>query len=636
MFEDDYPNNFNYDDHFLNDNFNNFEENKEEIQSDGQNDSTDKVINNSKKTMDKFLYNLTKNDNDKGYQNYIANKNKKQNMMNNNMMNNNNFNKRLIQQQKMNINNNIGMNTQFSMNKNNFNLNLVNDYDNIINENNKNMKKITNNNLVPYSRPYKYLKNKNINNYVQNENKLINNYSANNYKNLKNNNINIIQNDNEFDFNMNNNLYNNINNKRNFSKNLKDKNINSGYNTNIDDNRRKVNQNLNDNNLNIENDYDNLTDFSKENNNKSRGKQYKNINKVDINKNKSQQNMYNSLLNTIKQLNTYNSENKKSVLSLQLQYDNFQKSILSKLAEFLSTSKLNYNTKLQTLNLQSEEKISDLSAKLEILNSEKKKLINEQKLFKDKIAQITSENDNLQKENKNLNLIIQKIKSEENNNNQNIQLIAESEFKNVELQKEKDSLLKSLEEKNNEIKELKEQKEKLNKEISKFKNIMKDVKITMDNEEILQKNLIELDTKYKQLQKTYNDLLEEKKGFQGQLNILRSQKNVYLKEYNKNKDLITNLKTTNETLNKERDEFKRQRDIYKNEIEIIKKNNDKMNSIKLNNDIKAHSNQKLREAMNNLITEKNNIEKKCDVLQKRIEDIDKEKIRSRSIPKKKY
>ena len=164
---------------------------------------------------------------------------------------------------------------------------------------------------------------------------------------------------------------------------------------------------------------------------------------------------------------------------------------------------------------------------------------------------------------------------------------------------------------------------------------MKDVKITMDNEEILQKNLIEFDTKYKQLQKTYNDLLEEKKGFQGQLNILRSQKNVYLKEYNKNKDLITNLKTTNEILNKERDEFKRQRDIYKNEIEIIKKNNDKMNTIKLNNDIKAHSNQKLREAMNNLITEKNNIEKKCDVLQKRIEDIDKEKIRSRSIPRKK-
>ena len=35
------------------------------------------------------------------------------------------------------------------------------------------------------------------------------------------------------------------------------------------------------------------------------------------------------------------------------------------------------------------------------------------------------------------------------------------------------------------------------------------------------------------------------------------------------------------------------------------------------------------------MTEKNNIEKKYDVLQKRIEDIDKEKIRSRSIPRKK-
>ena len=67
----------------------------------------------------------------------------------------------------------------------------------------------------------------------------------------------------------------------------------------------------------------------------------------------------------------------------------------------------------------------------------------------------------------------------------------------------------------------------------------------------------------------------------------------------------------------------------------MKKNNDKMNSIKLNNDIKAHSNKKLKEAMDNLMNEKNDIEKKYGALQKRIEDIDKEKIRSKSIPRKK-
>ena len=75
-----------------------------------------------------------------------------------------------------------------------------------------------------------------------------------------------------------------------------------------------------------------LQNFSKENNNKNQGKKYNNINKVNKGKNKFQINIYNSLLNNIKQLNTYNSENKKSVLSLQLQYDNFQKNILSKLS----------------------------------------------------------------------------------------------------------------------------------------------------------------------------------------------------------------------------------------------------------------------------------------------------------------
>ena len=163
----------------------------------------------------------------------------------------------------------------------------------------------------------------------------------------------------------------------------------------------------------------------------------------NINSFSNKADIYNSLLENIKQLSNSNSENKKSVISLQSQYNNFQKMILSKISEFLSTSKLNYNTKLQNLNLQSEEKISELSAKLEILNSEKKKLTMENNSLQEKISEMTSENEKLQKETKNLNLIIQKIKSEENNSNQNIQLITESQFKIVELQNEKDSLSKS-------------------------------------------------------------------------------------------------------------------------------------------------------------------------------------------------
>ena len=82
------------------------------------------------------------------------------------------------------------------------------------------------------------------------------------------------------------------------------------------------------------------------------------------------------------------------------------------------------------------------------------------------------------------------------------------------------------------------------------------------------------------------------------------------------------------------DEYKKQRDMLKNELEIIKKNNDKMNAIKVNNNIKAQSNQKLQDTINNLTNEKNNLKNKNDILLKKIEDLDKEKYRSKSLPKK--
>ena len=57
MFDDDYPNNFNYNEHFLSDNLddnNNIEENKEELEFDEQNYNANNVINNMKKIMDNF------------------------------------------------------------------------------------------------------------------------------------------------------------------------------------------------------------------------------------------------------------------------------------------------------------------------------------------------------------------------------------------------------------------------------------------------------------------------------------------------------------------------------------------------------------------------------------------------------
>ena len=57
MFDDDYPNNFNYYEHFLSDNLddnNNIEENKEELEFDEQNYNANNVVNNTKKIMDNF------------------------------------------------------------------------------------------------------------------------------------------------------------------------------------------------------------------------------------------------------------------------------------------------------------------------------------------------------------------------------------------------------------------------------------------------------------------------------------------------------------------------------------------------------------------------------------------------------
>jgi hypothetical protein len=150
----------------------------------------------------------------------------------------------------------------------------------------------------------------------------------------------------------------------------------------------------------------------------------------------------------------------------------------------------------------------------------------------------------------------------------------------------------------------------------------------------MQKNLIEMENKYNELKKNYDMISDEKKSFVGQMNVLRSQKNNYAKEYNKNKEVLNNIKNDYDLLVKQRDEYKKEKIMLKNELEIIKKNNDKMNAIKVSNNIKAQSNQKLKDTINNLTNEKNNLEKKNDILQKKIEDLDKEKIRSRSQPKK--
>ena len=104
MFEDDYFNKLNYDNHFLAQHEDNNDLNEENQEIDlEQNDNTDNVIKKKKKTMNRFLYNLTKNDDDKEYQNFMINRGKNQNAKkrNNNIPNNFNLNKKNQFQQIM-------------------------------------------------------------------------------------------------------------------------------------------------------------------------------------------------------------------------------------------------------------------------------------------------------------------------------------------------------------------------------------------------------------------------------------------------------------------------------------------------------------------------------------------------------
>ncbi len=89
------------------------------------------------------------------------------------------------------------------------------------------------------------------------------------------------------------------------------------------------NQNVENNNMNIEKEF--LVDYPQANDNFMNN----NIDNENINLFSNKADIYNSLLENIKQLSTSNSENKKSVISLQSQYNNFQKMILSKISEFL-------------------------------------------------------------------------------------------------------------------------------------------------------------------------------------------------------------------------------------------------------------------------------------------------------------
>jgi len=489
--------------------------------------------------------------------------------------------------------------------------------------------------------PKRRLSNQNLNNF--NNNMQVTNFGENSYtskyNNLNINNIKYLSYRNSMPANyMSYDHFENINNKNNLSPN---NNYRNNFNYVDNDNKQKLinasgNNKYNNNNLDNKKDDFNIGAKIQKNNKNA------NINDIIISnvsfRNKKIKNYDKDLQNvlkSLKKLNITNLENKKEVLNLQEQYMNMYKNVISQIQDYSINLQNIYDQKIKQLDNKGEKQIDDkkiveLNEIIEKLKSENNNLLNEQKNNSLNLTKFEKEKEKLQKENYNLNEFIKKLKEQNGFNNKDMSNLADKEYKIIELQNEKKELLNNIQRKDIIIKELYDKNEKLSKEIDKFKNIMKDVKITVENEEIMQNNLIDLENKYNKLKTDYDLIYEEKKSFLGQMNILRSQKNIYCKEFNKNKEILSQLKNDYDVLIKERDQYKKQKDIIKNELEIIKKNNDKMNAIKVNNNIKAQSNKKLRNTITDLNSQKSNLEKQNDLLQKKIEDLDKEIIRSKS------
>ena len=350
---------------------------------------------------------------------------------------------------------------------------------------------------------YRRLSNQNLNNFNNNLQVKI---GENNYKN-KNNNLNINNikylsyrnsmpiNYQSYDY------FENINNKNNLSPN-------NNYRNNFiyADNKQELlnfsgNNKYNNNNLDNKKDDSNFGKKIQKNNTNT------NINDIIISNNsfrnkkiKNYDKDLQNVLKILKKLNISNLENKKEVLNLQEQYMNISKSVISQIQDYSTNLQNIYEQKIQKLDNKEEKqienkKIVELNEIIEKLKSENNDLLNEQKNNSLNLTKFTQEKEKLQKENNNLNEFIKKLKELNGFNNKDISNLADKEYKIIELQNEKKELLNNIQTKDKKIKELNEKNEKLSKEIDKFKNIMKDVKITVENEEIMQNNLLDLENK---------------------------------------------------------------------------------------------------------------------------------------------
>ena len=135
------------------------------------------------------------------------------------------------------------------------------------------------------------------------------------------------------------------------------------------------------------------------------------------------------------------------------------------------------------------------------------------------------------------------------------------------------------------------------------------------------------------MENNFNNINKEIKKMKGQLLIKESQKRNISKEYKLNKDILNKLQGDHEKLVKERDDFQRKNNELNNEIEIMKMNNNNIINININNNIKTQRSLKLKDTIDSLTKEKSNLKEKNNVLEEKINEIDKKLYRSKTINK---
>ena len=493
---------------------------------------------------------------------------------------------------------------------NSFNIDLLSSYQNLIKQNlNKNnfhqkklLKRAYSSGQVQMCR-----NNSHINNYNTNPYKLNNNYDG-NINEITNNSI--LYNNNE---NVNKSLtIKNYNNTPNISKTIYYNKKNSqNKNKKIDCPIKLINNKY----LNSINPSQMNNKLVKNQNNQKQnilGKITKNNIKllkknILLNKNINNKNIILYIRDELKKIKNKNNQNKIEIK----QYHQYNSQIINNLYANIK----NIVNKLDQIH---KEKIQNFE--------------NEINSLKNNLTESYNKNVTLKKENEHFQEMINEYKKEneeKKNDKYNTDKIIEEKNNNILL------LQEELKAKNDKINKIIEEQLEHKKTIGDFKKIMKDVKITLGDYETLQKKQIEFEEILKksnisneELNNKIKELNKKNDKMKNQINIIKNQKRCISQENEKNKSSINSYKTNYDLAIKEKDELKKEKEQLINEIKIIKKNNDRINNIKINNNIKIQNNTKLRETINTLNKEKSILEIKCRNLQK---EIDEQAMRNRSL-----